>query len=214
MTEFYTKHQYDVEEYPFQKVMKEILGVDRLDLIHKEATWPLLTRDRDQSTPYHRLYYVKYRDYMSTLWYSFIKEVVSPLFDENIYYQSIPTFRVQIPGNVGVGEYHHDSDYGHADGAVNIFLPMVDLNSHNTIWAESAPGKEDYSPIKVNYGEFALWDGINLKHGNKQNPSNSTRVSIDARLLEVSKYNTTTAKSSINLKVKLEPGAYYSKRPV
>jgi len=214
MNKFYTVYTYDIEKYPFQEVMKEILGVDNLDLIHEEATWPLLTREKDQSTPYHRLYYSRYKENMQELWARFTEEVIAPLFNEYIYYQTIPTFRVQIPNNVGVGEYHTDAEYGHTDGARNVFLPMVDVNQHNTIWSESAPGKEDYTPMELKYGQFALWDGVNLKHGNKSNNSNVTRVSIDARVLPCSLYDEKTANSSINLKVKFGPGAYYSEGAV
>lgn len=214
MTSFYTTYKYDKLKYPFREVLCEMLGVETLELIHEHTSWPLLTRSKDQSTPYHKLYYSQYSETLSALWESFVKEVVSPIFKEDVYYQSIPTFRIQIPGNVGVGEFHKDSDYGHTDGALNIFLPMVDLTEHNTIWAESSPGKGDYSPIHINYGEFALWDGVNLKHGNKPNPSNLTRVSVDARFLAKSKYNEKTAKSSINLKVKFGPGGYFSEQAI
>ena len=207
---YYTLHSYDTEKYPFKEVMEGILEVSSLSFIHRDISWPLLTRNKDQNTPYHKLYYAKFKGEMEPLWGKFVKEVVSPCFDKEIYYQVIPTFRVQLPGNVGVGEYHTDADYGHTDGAVNIFLPMVDVNEDNTIWVESSRGSEDYSPMMVNYGEFSLWDGINLKHGNKTNPSKETRVSIDARFLEEGIYCEETAKSSINMHTKFGPGAYYS----
>ena len=206
----YKKLLYDTSEYPFKEVMEEILGVDSLSKIHEHSSWPLLTRARDQSTPYHELYYAQYDTKFKALWEKFVKNVLTNNFIQPIFYQKIPTFRVQIPGNVGVGEYHRDADYGHAIGAVNVFLPMVDVNEHNTIWAESEFMKGDYKPILLKYGEYALWDGVTNRHGNKLNPSNETRVSVDGRLLEIDKYDNDKVSRSINMKVKLGPGSYFA----
>ena len=210
----YQRLLYDTKKYPFKEVMEEILRVEDLSKIHEHSSWPLLTREADQSTSYHQLYYAQYHGKFESLWESFVREVLTNHFSKPIYYQQIPTFRVQIPGNVGVGEYHTDADYGHTVGAVNVFLPMVDVNEHNTIWAESKYMKGDYEPILLKYGEYALWDGVTNRHGNKLNPSNETRVSVDARLLEFDKYDEETAKDSINMKIKFGPGGYYAEEAV
>ena len=38
----------------------------------------------------------------------FIQKVIKPRFGEEIVYQKIPTFRVHLPNNVSVGEFHKD----------------------------------------------------------------------------------------------------------
>lgn len=210
----YQRLYYDTTKYPFKETMEDILRVDDLSKIHEHSSWPLLTREEDQSTSYHKLYYAQYNDMFKDLWEKFVKEVLTNHFSQPIFYQKIPTFRVQIPGNVGVGEYHTDAEYGHTVGALNVFLPMVDVTKHNTIWAESEYMKGDYEPILLNYGEYALWDGVTNRHGNKLNPSDETRVSVDARLLEAGKYNKDSTNSSINMKVKLGPGGYFAEEAV
>ena len=99
---------------------------------------------------------------------------LKPLFGEKIVFQKIPTFRVQLVGNLGVFEFHKDKDYNHGEDEVNFFLPITDAYSNNTIWTESEEDKGDYKPMDVNYGEIVMWDGANLSHGNKiNNTSNS-----------------------------------------
>ena len=42
--------------------------------------------------------------------------------------------------------------------------------------------------MSVEYGECIQWNGSNLTHGNKQNKTNTTRISVDFRLMPYSKY--------------------------
>ena len=53
-----------------------------------------------------------------------------------------------------------------------------------------------------------MWDGANLTHGNKQNKTKSTRVSIDFRVMSKDNYIDTDA-VSINTKIPFKIGGYY-----
>ena len=64
--------------------------------------------------------------------------------------------------------------------------------------------------MDTNYGEFYLWDGANLLHGNKLNDTNNTRVSFDFRILPRSKYNEDNIKESITNNTKMVIGEYWS----
>jgi hypothetical protein len=204
--------KYSTSRYPFSSAVEEMLEVSSLRNIHKNkgAAWDLIVRETDQGTPYHRLYYREFENKLRSLWEKFVIECLGPLYDEDILYQSIPTFRIQIPGNLAVGEFHRDSQYGHQDGTLNIFLPFVDVIPANTIYVESEKGKKDFSPLLLTYGEFAVWDGVNLEHGNIVNTSTQTRVSIDARVIPFSKFNP-TERTSINTKARFEEGDYYKR---
>jgi ectoine hydroxylase-related dioxygenase (phytanoyl-CoA dioxygenase family) len=143
----------------------------------------------------------------------FILNVVKPLYNEQIVYQSIPTFRVAYPNNIAVGEYHKDKWYRDADWAVevgedNFFLPFTDAFDTNTIWAESQEDKGDYSPMNCNYGEVIQWDGSNLTHGNKINTTGKARVSVDFRVMKYTNYKP-SEQGSINTKTKFQIGGYY-----
>ena len=58
----------------------------------------------------------------------FLKDKIKPRFNEEIVYQNIPTFRVHLPGNISVGEFHKDKHYRNEDWAekvqeLNNFVP-------------------------------------------------------------------------------------------
>jgi hypothetical protein len=203
---------YSPELYPFADIVKECLGIPSLGSLHndKRAEWDLIERETDQKTPFHKLYYDSFTVKVKPVWDKFVREIIAPKIEDNILYQTIPTFRVQIPGNLAVGEFHYDSEYGHQDGAMNLFIPFVDVNEFNTIHAESSHGKGDFKPMLCRYGEVIVWDGVNLRHGNVINTSNETRVSMDARIISVSNFLEPT-NYSINMKIPLGEGGYYTR---
>ena len=93
---------------------------------------------------------------------------------------------------------------------MNFFLPFTKAYKTNTIWVESKEDKKDYSPMISQYGECIQWDGSNLSHGNKKNETNTTRISVDFRIIPFSKYKPSNH-GSINTKTKFEIGGYYDK---
>ena len=52
-----------------------------------------------------------------------------------------------------------------------------------TLWLESSPGKKDYKPYKVNYGEILVFNS-KLAHGTEVNKENYTRFSMDFRIIK------------------------------
>ena len=203
---------YDSDLYPFAPAIQECLEVSSLNFLHEDAraNWDLFERTSDQQTPFHKLYYNSFAARIKPLWDKFVREVIAPQFEGDILYQTIPTFRVQIPNNVAVGEFHNDSKYGHQDGALNIFIPFVTVNEFNTIHVESAKGKEDFKPMLCQYGELVIWDGVNLTHGNLLNTSNESRVSMDARVVPVKDF-VESDRHSINMNTPLVEGGYYTR---
>ena len=182
-----------------------------LENTHKHISWDLLKRETDQSSPLHKLYYQNFEAVVAPVWEQFVEEVIAPTMEEDFLYQKIPTFRVQLPNKVGVGEFHKDSKYGHQNGAMNLFIPFTKLNKENTVLVESIPGTDKYFPLLCEYGEYFVWDGVNLKHGNKQNNSDVTRVSIDARVVLGSVAESMPPAKSINMNTPLTEGGYYKR---
>ena len=147
------------------------------------------------------------------LYSKFIHDVIRPLYNEKIIYQSIPTFRVCYPNNIAVGEFHKDKYYRNRDWAekvneLNYFLPITDAYDTNTIWVESEEDKGDYTAMNCSYGEVVQWDGSNLTHGNYINKTGKCRISMDFRVIKKSKYIDSDHKT-INTKVKFGIGGYY-----
>ena len=75
--------------------------------------------------------------------------------------------------------FHRDRDYAHNVNEVNFWLPVTRAFDTNTIWIESEEGKEDFQPLECGVGESWMFNGCHLKHGNKINTTEQTRVSFD-----------------------------------
>ena len=206
------KTAYSTAKYDFQNRLEKLFGIKDLSGINEK--FDVFKRENDQSTPYHKLYYEWARTPAFTALYdAFIAEVVQPLYDDKIVYQAIPTFRLALPGNIAVGEYHKDRNYRDADWAEkvkehNFFLPFTDAFDTNTIWVESTIDKGDYAPMNCKYGELIQWDGSNLTHGNEVNITGKSRVSVDFRVMTESNY-IPNEHGSINTHTPFIKGGYY-----
>jgi hypothetical protein len=209
---------YDISKFNFPKIVGEYLQCDDLSLIHESKDFSYFSkfkRENDQSTHYHKKFYTLARtDKFLELYNTFIEEVVKKEYGCNIVYQKIPTFRMQFPNNIAVGEYHRDRDYRNGEWAskvqeMNFFLPITKAYNSNTIWVESEEGKEDFAPMNCDPGQIIMWDGSNLLHGNKENIEPHTRVSMDFRVIKKANY-IPSDKGSINTNTKFCIGGYYS----
>jgi len=209
------KISYDIKKYPFRQIVSEILEISEagnlLEDLHKLEHYDLLVREKDQSTIWHKRYYKKYKEQFLPTYLKLVTELKERFGYDEIIYQVIPTFRVQLAeGNLGVGEWHKDKSYNHGTSEVNFWMPFVNTNEQNTIWMESKEDKGDYKPYEVKYGEILVFSGANLIHGNKNNNSSQTRVSVDFRLVDPNKFIPNEA-GSINMKTKFDVGGYFEK---
>jgi len=210
------KINYSTKEYPFAYIISNILNTTNLSKIHEEdhfGGYDVFKREEDQGTKYHKLYYDNCREQVLELYDKFILNIIRPLYDEEIVYQKIPTFRLHFPGNIAVGEWHKDKWYRdekwHEEvHELNYYLPFTDTYGTNTIWFESEEDKKDFKSMDTKYGECVQWDGVNLTHGNKENITNVTRISVDFRVIPYSRYKPSNH-GSINTKIKFEIGGYY-----
>ena len=206
------KISYDTERFDFKSLVKKHYQTDDLEHIDQllnEAVPFFEDKTFDQSTALHKHFYKIYDDEeFLTLYKQFIKEVIQPGYGEDIVFQSKPTFRVHLPNNVAVGEWHKDGDYNHQRSEVNYWMPFTNAFGNNTIWIETEEDKADYQSYDVNYGEVLIFNGAFLKHGNKPNDTGVCRVSIDFRIIPYSQYQAMKTESS-NLKLKFEIGGYY-----
>ena len=139
--------------------------------------------------------------------------VLDTLSKERVYYQAYPNFRISYPGNVAVSTWHKDSDSEnlHPIGEINFFLPVTKSFDTNTLWIESEPGKEDFKPINLEFGEIFMFNGGEMSiHGNKTNNTGKTRVSFDFRILPLENYNPDYKARTRTKNLEFKPGQYYS----
>lgn len=126
------------------------------------------------------------------------------------FYQKIPTFRVHLPKNLSVAEFHKDSDYSHDTFEINFFVPIVNCKNTATIWVENTIGKGDIAPVNLEYGQCLVFDGANLLHGNKINETGLTRLSFDFRLILVDNFSNNN-KSTITINMPMKLGQFWDK---
>lgn len=177
--------RYDVERFPFQKVLAAQVfrcrDLSRLHEIWQERTGRdrlvyadnLKLRRRMQRLPDNALFYRVY--------HRWITEVVATQFGGQISYSAHPKMRVHLAGTGSVSDFHCDADITGREDQINCYLPFTDVFDGCSVWSETDYGKGDFAPLNLAYGEALLWDGGRLNHGTYANDSGSTRISCDFR---------------------------------
>jgi ectoine hydroxylase-related dioxygenase (phytanoyl-CoA dioxygenase family) len=183
-------HAYP-KEFDFPRAVAEVFGTRHLESLGQEQAQATgrLRRENDQSTIFHRQFYQRYSECVADLYRDFISEFAARLIGtRQLCYQQVPTFRIHLPDNVAVGEFHRDAEYHHQAGEVNFWLPLTPAWGTNSIWVETAPNSGQYHPVQAQPGEVYVFDGVHLRHGNKLNTTGATRVSFDFRCIPTSRF--------------------------
>ena len=209
---------YDTKLYPFKELIEKLYQVNKLEKLHELKPELLpdekLTFENEASTKFHKVFYDKLNnDWKSfiNLYEKFIKNEITNLIDEPFAYQYLPSYRVQIPDDQAVHKWHFDSDddHKHPEGEINFCIAITEMKDTTAIWAETEPGKKDFSPMEIKYGEFFYFNGNKCTHGNKINTSTNVRISFDFRILPMSKYKPQYLEKSVTNKKKFIIGEYY-----
>lgn len=210
------KFAYNTSQYPFANIVGQIFNTNNLSQLHTIVSASNdIPEDpsQDQKTSYHKIFYAAYEDPTNTfldLYRDFVSYLRGTHFPSNsVIYQSRPTFRVHAPENIAVAKWHKDKAYNHSSNEINIFLPLTSAFDTNTIWAESEEDKGDYAPMNAHYGEYYIWNGANLLHGNKKNETGVSRVSLDFRFIFPENFN--YSGSSVTHNVEMSLGKYWTK---
>ncbi len=192
---------YGGTRYNFLDAVRKHLNVYDLTRIHELCDNVLVTRETDQDNPFQKRFY-SIDEPFYTIYREFVHNFVEPIFGEKVVYQKIPTFRIQLPDNLAVGEKHKDSDYSHSTDEVNFWVPLTPAYDTNTIWIEGEPVQP------MTWGEVLIFDGANKEHENKVNKEGASRVSFDFRVMPKSKFKPSD-KESINTHMKMDIGGYW-----
>ena len=228
-------YQYDIDEYPFEKLVLEFFEVENLenllDLLTKEdqarINSELFTNDNDAHTELHRRFYKKlnstWPEFLN-VYRSFVKNFIAPILNtDEIIFQSTPSFRIQFPDNIAVGgnagddvgEYgwHRDSDpgYNHPVTEKNFIIPLTNSRETATVYIETFPDSRDYQPATMNVGEVFNFNGALCKHGNKKNITGKCRLSFDFRVVLPEDYDENYSKNSKLSTKKFIIGGYYDR---
>lgn len=203
-----TRIGYPIECFDFASIVSEVLGSTDLGALGLGEDMAVRTRETDQDTPWHAQLYASF-DAWRPLYEAFVARVAAPFFDVPFWFQAVPTFRVHLPNNLAVGEFHTDADFGHPAAEMTFWVPMTVASDSSTIWIESRPGREDYAPKDAVPGECIVFEGSRLRHGNHINRTGRTRVSFDFRCIGVDELAPSGLRS-INSGLRFAPAGYYA----
>lgn len=115
------------------------------------------------------------------------------------YYQSFPCLRINQPGEFSIGP-HADVNYGHHPCSVNCYVLLTDIteaNSSSILFLESAPNRQDWHPILGKYGKVHCFHGALSTHWTTDNNTDTTRVSLDFRIIPGSLYDSLKCGGSV-----------------
>ena len=77
-------------------------------------------------------------------------------------------------------------NYGHHPCSINFYVLLTDVveaNSSSILFLESAPNRQDWHPILGNYGKVHYFTGALSTHWTTDNNTETTRVSLDFRVI-------------------------------
>ncbi len=220
MSKHYDTIEFSPKTYDFVGIVSKLFEVDDLSLLHEstdEKYVELFEVGKDSSTVFHKKFYDTYHEgwpELQNLYDRFIAENIQHNIHndtEGFLYQKFPTFRVHLPNNVAVGRFHRDSEFGHPPGEINFIIPLTNSENTASVWMESEPYKMDFVPMKLEIGKLYIFNGNELAHGNMTNLTDKTRVSMDFRIIPLSKYNQSEQKESLTRKTKFIEGEYYKR---
>lgn len=206
--------QYDTGRFPFKEELEQLYGCD-LSMLHQHlGAFDTFKRSNDQTTLAHKVFYANFDRSIKPLYFKFIKEfVASILAPHEFYYQLIPTFRIGLPGNKFVGEFHKDSEYNHQSYEINFNLGICNYIGEAALKTESKPGTGEYITLECPYGSVFSFDHIDCNHGSDPNLTNNTMVSFDFRLALKDLYYESDS-HSVNMFTKFRPGSYFSEQSI
>lgn len=163
----------------------------------------------DQDSESLRRIYAALDSQFNVAYDTFVRRVIKGLDRRDWLVQTVPTFRVQGPGQSGTDEYHVDRDYGHPVQTLNVVVPCTPMIESTAIWLEEAPYTGHMEPVPdMLPGDYMVFDGANRRHGTVSNRTMATRVSFDFRLLP-REYVPPPGTTTKNRKVPLTVGGYY-----
>ena len=164
----FKKFSYETKNYIFKDLIRDLYKISDLEKIHilKSELLPKeeLNFNNEASTAFHELFYKK----LNNNWLEFIEAYkkfinneIGKLIKKPFLYQYLPSYRVQLPNDQAIHKWHFDSDedHKHPDGEINFCLAITEMNDTTAIWCETEPGKKDFIPLEINYGEYFQFNG-------------------------------------------------------
>jgi hypothetical protein len=197
-------YAFPTETFDIRGAVAKALGIVSQDPsllrnIHATAPdLPQLTFEEDTRTKFHKQFYGSSEfPALVALYRQLVQECILPMLQEEtgereFLVQREPSFRVHLPNNTALGRLpaddekiglHCDADYNHPAEEINFVLTITGQADTNSFYVESAPGKGNYLPVTLQYGEVFRFYGNQCRHYNRVNQTGATRISLDFRVI-------------------------------
>lgn len=201
----WTVHTYSLATYPFPMWVEYSLRAGNLAWL--SADGPRWTDRTDQKSAWHRSFYDAFKEWRH-VYRQFVRRVIAQLVGEPFYFQAVPTFRVHLPDNVAVGNFHTDATYHHPLGETTFWVPLTRAHDTSSVWIEDDAG-ELRAPDVVT-GDMVEFSAVTRRHGNLVNETGYSRVSFDFRCIPARLLPEVEGPPSENMKLRFVPGGYYA----
>lgn len=171
---------------------------------------------------YHK-YYDNNNEFKD-MYINFIQNIIKPTYypdETHLVIQKTPNIRLHLPNCTNIGKrptdpnehiigVHKDVEFGHSENEMNYILPITKMYDTNSLYFENGLDTtfEDFSNLKLDTNEYAQLYLNQLRHYNKINTTNKTRISMDFRIIPFSKYKETQNKTE-TCKMHLTIGNYF-----
>lgn len=205
--------KYTHGDYPFDRLLTSLF-MHELSEIHNSH----LTRTSASILVGQRLFYSKFYESMAVTYKRFIQQVILELFQQDLVVQRIPTLRIHPPGGRAVTSFHVDSDFGHQPAIINFWVPLTEsvgtsslvLDASAVEGCQPTGDKPNYRSVDLAVGKVLRFDANSIPHGNFYNETGATRVSLDFRVIPVTRY-INSDEVSVATKTPLTIGRYYTR---
>jgi hypothetical protein len=183
----YLRKTYDATTFPFAEMVRRHLAIPDLRDVHEVYPSAVPTTESDQHTPLHDALYGVGPEF-SVLYRRFVAALVVPDLGQDVVFQKRPNFRFQPPGSTAVRRWHKDSEFGHSVHEINYWVPLTTATVDNCVWIAPSDDPSTAIPMPCEPGEVLVFSGATLRHGNKPNQSDRTRVSFEFRVIPRDRY--------------------------
>jgi hypothetical protein len=201
-----------MKEYSFVDELKyfhSILNLSILSDEEKDYNNNIKLLGGDRSSIFNKVYhnFVDNNSIFNEVYYNFINKYIKPLYSMNgkkIVVQKTPNLRISLPNLTAIGKHsyenendnviglHKDADFGHHEDEINVIVPITKMFDTNSIYyepyIESNISTDNYLNLNLDTDEFFIEKFNKLRHFNKINNTNVTRMSLDFRIIPYEKY--------------------------
>tara|TARA_Y100000992_G_C21246689_1_gene483665 strand:+ start:312 stop:1199 length:888 start_codon:yes stop_codon:yes gene_type:complete len=147
------------------------------------------------------------------MYVEFIKKIISPIFQDKIHYQLIPTFRFHFPNQEGYiwrDRYHTDIMLGHPPYEFNVWLPFTRVFDSNSMRLTSLNDSEEVYKMCNNdfeiLAEKCQYDEAFISHLSSKSSSldmkNGEFIIFDPKCLHCTQHNITN-KTRISMDIRI-----------